>query len=215
MTPFNPAQRHTPGARITIALYRISQAVNHMLRERGQSRQLSAAQIQALLFLKYARPGVRTIGGLADRLAIRYPTATGVADALERKGLVQRRPLEEDQRTVTLALTAAGEAEVATVEDVLNIIQETIEALPPSDRAAMERATQAIIRRLQAAGHVRVYEMCWGCQFFRRDAHPDDPRGPHHCAYIDAPLPEANTYLECPDHVPLHPSLYPAKGGDA
>jgi DNA-binding MarR family transcriptional regulator len=179
--------------------------MNYLLRERGKVRGLSPAQIQTLLFLKYARPGVRTIGGLADRLVVSYATASDVADALERKRLLQRNPLPTDQRVVMLALTEQGEHESAMLEDVLDEIENAVAALPDTDQEALVRATQSIIRYLQVRGYVKVYEMCWGCQFFRRNAHPDDPRGPHHCAYVDAPLPEQNTYLECPDFTPIEP----------
>jgi len=202
MSSFNPSQRHaTPAGAITIAFYRISQAISHLLRARGERAHLSPAQIQTLLFLQYARPGIRTIGGVAKRLAATAATASGVTDALERKGLVKRKPLAQDQRTITLALTAKGSHVAATLEDVLDEIQAAIAALPDAEQQVLLHATQTIVRRLQQAGHVQVYEMCWGCQFFRRDAHPDDPRGPHHCAFVDAPLPEAQTYLECPDFV--------------
>lgn len=204
MSAFNPLHRDQfLPARITAALYRISQAVNRMLRVRGEAAGLSPAQIQALLFLQYARPGVRTIGGLAERLSITYATASGVADALERKRLVRRKPLAEDKRTVTLSLTDAGNRKSAAMENALEEVEAAIASLPEADQQALERAAKAIVRRLQAAGHIKVYEMCWNCQFFRRAAHPDDPRGPHHCAFVDAPLPEAETYLECPDFVPV------------
>lgn len=203
MPAFNPRQRHGDlTGSVTIALYRISQAMQHMLRVRGEALQLSPAQIHALLFLKYARPGVHTIGGLAGRLSTTYATASGVADALERKGLLKRQPLPADQRTVTLHLTFAGNKQAETLEDLLDEIEAAIQTLPESDQQAFARGTQSIVRKLQAAGHVKVYEMCWGCQFFQKDAHPQDPRGSHHCAFVDAPLPEENTYLECPDFRP-------------
>jgi len=203
MSPFNPKHRNTPGGQISIALYRITQAIDLLLRERGKALHLSPAQIQALLFLKYARPGVRTIGGLANRLGVTYASSSGVADALERKRLIQRAPLPEDQRVITLGLTSKGKNKTEILEDVLDEIESAVNALPDAERAALLRATQAIVRRLQNAGYVKVYEMCWRCQFFQKDAHSDDPRGPHHCAFMDAPLPEPNTYLECPDFVPV------------
>ncbi|MCC7355547.1 MAG: winged helix-turn-helix transcriptional regulator [Anaerolineae bacterium] len=205
MATFNPRSRPShPAGTATIALYRISQAIGHLLRARGEAAQLSPAQIHGLLFLRFARPGVRTIGGLAQRLSATYATASGVADALERKELVKRSPHPTDARTVTLDLTGKGEREAEGLDNLLDDVGSAITALPEADQAALVRATQAIVRRLQEAGHVQVYEMCWGCQLFRRDAHPDDPRGPHHCAFVDAPLPEPNTYLECPDFVPAN-----------
>lgn len=202
MTAFNPKHRNTLGGRITIALYRITQAIEQLLRERGKDVRLSPAQIQSLLFLKYARPGVRTIGGLANRLGVTYATSSGVADALERKRLIRRAPLPEDQRVITLGLTPQGESQAEMLEDVLDEIEAAVSALPDAEQAALLHAAQSIVRRLQNAGYVRVYEMCWGCQFFQRDAHPEDPSGPHHCTFMDAPLSEPDAYLECPDFVP-------------
>ncbi len=202
ISPFNPKQRNTLGGRITIALYRITQAIEHIFRERGKVTRLSPTQIQSLLFLKYARPGVRTIGGLANRLGVTHATSSGVADALEHKRLIKRTPLPEDQRVITLRLTPKGEDEAGMLEDVLDEIEAAVNALPEAEQTALLHAAQSIVRRLQQAGYVKIYEICWGCQFFRKDAHPDDPRGPHHCAFMDAPLPEPQTYLECPDFVP-------------
>lgn len=201
MSHFNPKHRNTPQGQTTIALYRITQAIDSLLRQKGKAMHLSPAQIQTLLFLKYARTGVRTIGGLAHRLGVTYPTASGVADALEAKRLIKRIPLPEDLRIITLGLTSQGESKAESLEDALDEVESAINTLPEAEQAALLRAAQAIVRRLQRAGYVQVYEMCWGCQFFRKDAHPNDPRGRHHCAFMDAPLSEPDSYLECPDFV--------------
>ena len=95
MSVFDPKQRNTLGGQIGIALYRVSQAIDFLLRERAKTMRLSPAQIQALLFLKDARPGVRTIGGLAERLRVTYATSSGIADALERAGSAEREKIRE------------------------------------------------------------------------------------------------------------------------
>ncbi len=198
----NPRQRNTLPGQIAVALYRISQAVGRILRERGKQAGLSPAQVESLLFLKHARPQARTIGGLAERLGVSYATSSGVADALENKRLVRRAPLPDDQRVVSLRLTSEGTTQADRLEDLLDEIESAIDSLPDKDQAALRRATQAIVYRLQQAGYVKVYEMCWNCQFFRKNAHPDDPAGRHHCAFMDAPLPEEDTCFECPDFQP-------------
>lgn len=204
MSVFDPRFRQShPAGAAAIALYRISQAIGHLLRTRGEETKLSPAQMQALLFLRFARPGVHTIGGLAERLSVSYATTSGIADALERKQLIRRQTSPEDARTVTLALTETGNTQAMEVEHVLDDLEETIAQLPQQEQMALIHATQAIVRALQDKGHVRVYEMCWNCQFFRHNAHPEDAGGPHHCAFVDAPLPEPNTYRECPDFVPI------------
>ncbi|MFQ5433284.1 MAG: MarR family winged helix-turn-helix transcriptional regulator [Anaerolineae bacterium] len=204
MPSFDPRyRRETPSGQVTIAFYRISQAIGHLLRVRGESHRLSPAQIQALLFLRHARPGVCTIGGVANRLTVSYATASGVVDALERKQLVKRRPSPTDRRTITLSLTGEGSREAIQLEDLLDEVETAVNTLPEAEQQALVRAAQTIVRQLQTADYVQVYEMCWDCQFFQQDAHPNDPLGPHHCAFVDAPLPEPQTYLECPDFVPV------------
>ena len=83
MSSFDPQYREdsTPG-HVTVTLYRISQAISVLLREKSQNHGLSATQLQALLFLAYARHDVRTIGGLAERLGCTAATASGVANAV-------------------------------------------------------------------------------------------------------------------------------------
>jgi len=203
MSILNPRDRQSTSGQISIALYRITQAIERLFRERGKESHLSPAQIQSLLFLKYARPGVRTIGGLADRLGVTYATSSGVADALERKRLIQRSPLPEDQRVITVRLTPAGQSQIENLENILDEVEGALNTLPKSDQETLLRALRIVVRHLQEAGYVKVYEMCWGCQFFQREAHPEDPRGPHHCTFVDAPLPEPHTYLECPDFTPV------------
>ncbi len=205
MSGLDPRSRTTPLAQTLVGLYRLSQGLQHRLRERAQAHGLSPAQAQALLFLKYARPGVRTIGGLAQRLGCAPATASEVADALERKGLIRRQPLPADQRVITLALTPAGEHKVNALEDLLDDLEAALATLPHTQQEALLQATQALVRVLQQAGQVVMYEMCWGCQFFRPNAHPNNPTAPHHCAFVDTPLPEPHTYLECPDFVPHSP----------
>jgi len=90
----------------------------------------------------------------------------------------------------------------AALERLLDDLEEAVEALSPSDQEALHRALQQIVRRLAASGAIVVYEMCWGCAFFRPYAHPENPAAPHHCAFMDAPLRDADTYTECPDFIP-------------
>ncbi len=202
-SPFNPRLRSERlSGQIAIALFRIAQAIQIMVRRAGQALGLSSAQVQALLFLAYARPGVRTIGGLAQRLQATMATASEVADALERKGLAAREPWPADHRIIGLRLTGAGRRRVADLEGMLDDLEAAITELPAEDQERLHRILQHLVRRMAEKGLVVVYEMCWGCAFFRPMAHPDNPAAPHHCAFMDAPLPDADTYTECPDFTP-------------
>lgn len=51
----------------------------------------------------------RTMGEIAELLRCDPSNVTGIADALEARGLARRRPSEADRRVKELALTAKGE----------------------------------------------------------------------------------------------------------
>lgn len=200
---FAPLHRagNIPG-HVAVALYRIGQALSILFRERSGVHGLTPPQMQALLFLRYARPDLHTLTGLAERLVCTPANANGVVDALERKRLVRREPAEGVRGRKRLRLTPKGERVVDHLDSVLTDLEAWIAELPEAEQLALLRATEAIVRRFVQAGYVRVYEMCWSCGFFRAYAHPDHPQGPHHCAFADVPLPDSTTYTECPDHVP-------------
>ena len=86
---------------------------------------------------------------LARRLEADASNVTGLADRLERLGLVERRADPADRRVRVLALTPLG---VRTREEVLRLMNEppaAFAALPPEDHVTL----RDIMRR--AAEHVR------------------------------------------------------------
>jgi DNA-binding MarR family transcriptional regulator len=204
MSSFDPQYREdsTPG-HLTVTLYRITQAVSVLLREKSQAKGLSATQLQALWFLAYARPDVRTIGGLAERLGCTPATASGVANALERKGLATRKPWPQHRRTIMLNLTEEGVAMAAQVDGSLDELEAIVRQLSAEEQEVLLRLTGHIVRGLAEQGWIKLYEMCWKCDQFQAQAHPGDAAGPHHCGYLETPIAEAESYKECPDFLPL------------
>lgn len=203
MSSFDPqyCQDSVPGS-LTVKLYRIGQAVSQLLREKGQSHGLSPAQVQALLFLAYARTGIRTIGGLADRLGCTPATASGVADALERKGLAIRKPWPEDRRTVTLNLTQDGIAMVAQVDDSLVELENVVRKLPEAEQTTLLQAAGTIERGLAERGWVKIYGICRKCGYFEPGLFGADP-GSSHCALMDTPVSDLDSYMECARYTPM------------
>jgi len=204
MSSFDPQYREesVPG-NVTVTLYRISQAVSLLIRDKSQTQGLSATQLQALLFLAYARTGVRTIGGLAERLGCTPATASGVADALERKGLAIRKPWPQHRRTVMLDLTEEGLAMAAEVDGTLDELEAIVRQLPPEEQRILLRLCGYIAQGLAKQGWIKLYEMCWECDLFESGVHLEEPTGPHHCSYMDTPIAEAESYKVCPDFLPL------------
>ena len=71
--------------------------------------ELTIAQAQALMLLR-AEPG--TASGVAAMLNISAPAVTQLTDRLVRKRLIERRSVETDRRSVSVALTAEGKRAV-------------------------------------------------------------------------------------------------------
>jgi DNA-binding MarR family transcriptional regulator len=67
--------------------------------------ELSVSQYRLLIYLSVA-PSIPS--DLANRLEVRRPTITALADGLVERGLVSREPDEQDRRRVRHLLTDAG-----------------------------------------------------------------------------------------------------------
>jgi len=77
------------------------------------SSELSLAHYRVLAAIS---SGSAMASRIADRLALGKPAVSAAVDSLERRGLLERRAVEGDQRAATLRLTPAGEALLAEVE---------------------------------------------------------------------------------------------------
>src|SRR3989338_11013363 len=70
----------------------------------------SVTQTQFLMIVAIHAYGRCRMSVLAKNMKIKMPTATGIADRLEKGGYVQRFSELHDRRTVTLELTAKGKS---------------------------------------------------------------------------------------------------------
>jgi DNA-binding MarR family transcriptional regulator len=113
----------TRRGRLTFPEYETLAAFRHALRRflafsarEARTAGLSPQQHQALLAVKGQADGDRlSIGVLADRLQLRPHSAVGLVDRLVRRGLVRRERSADDRRQVWVALTARGEALLASL----------------------------------------------------------------------------------------------------
>jgi DNA-binding MarR family transcriptional regulator len=105
---------------------------------------LTPSNLRALRVLE--RHGMMRLSELSDHLRIAPRSATEVVDALESRGLVQRRPDPGDRRATLVGVTEHG----ASVLDAIRAARGTeaerlFSRLSPTDRAHLAR----ILRKLQ------------------------------------------------------------------
>ena len=76
---------------------------------------LSEGRLQVLFVLRRSPGQQRALGEIADVLHVSPRNVTGLIDALERDGLVERVPDPDDRRSVLARLTPAGLGKIAHV----------------------------------------------------------------------------------------------------
>ena len=136
-------ERHNV-ATITRREYRSLAEIRHRIRfflafseDRARSAGLEPAQHQLLLAIEGLPPKtVPTVGTLARRLGVRHHSAVELANRAERARLIRRTKAADDQRVVTLALTARGKA--------------LLVKLALEHREELRRAAPALVKELQA-----------------------------------------------------------------
>jgi DNA-binding MarR family transcriptional regulator len=109
---------------------------------------LTFPQAHALRLLDPERP--LPMNEIADRLVCDASNVTGIADRLESRGLIERRPGSGDRRVKMLALTAAGAEARERVIEAMTEPPAEIAALSPAD----QRALRDVLRRAVAGSQL-------------------------------------------------------------
>lgn len=82
----------------------LARRIEDRIKERAATLGLTGPQAIALRELT----GPMTMGDLAERMSCEPSNATFIVDKLEKRGLVERRPLPNDRRARQLVLTPEG-----------------------------------------------------------------------------------------------------------
>lgn len=101
---------------------------------------------RARLVMALAREDGQTQTQLAQVLEVEQPSIVGLVDALEKKGLVERRAEDPDRRSKRVYLTdAANDEATAILTYAESLRDELLDGVPPSD---IETATRVLERVL-------------------------------------------------------------------
>ena len=120
-------------------------AVARRLRDTSQETlapwDINPSQLRALRMLR--RHGVMRLSELSDRLRIAPRSATEVVDALESRGLAQRRPDPGDRRATLVEVTEDGAGVLDAIRG--SEAERVFGRLSPTDRSRLAR----ILRKLR------------------------------------------------------------------
>ena len=161
---------------------------------------LTPTQSQILAFIAARAAQNPRSGDAADALGITPQTASVAIAALVAKGLVAKVPDARDRRAAALRLTRQGEVAARVATQWPDFLLAAMEELDEAERKLFLRILIKLIRRLQTDRQIVPQRLCVTCVHFQPNAHPGDPAGPHHCAFVNAALAETDLRLDCPDH---------------
>ncbi len=113
------------------------------------AQELTFGQLRILFRLEH--DGSATMSQIAEWLEVTLPTATGIIERIERRGLVERRHGADDRRIVECALTARGEvllAEIVGIRD--EATRAALSVLTPDELVQVDDLLARIAARLRA-----------------------------------------------------------------
>ncbi len=103
---------------------------------------LSLPEVDVLLNLSWADEGKLRMSEIGESLLVNRTAVTRLVDGLERHGLVERCPCEEDRRGVSAVLTDAGRGVLTEAAPLLESgLERLIGARIAADEAAAARVT--------------------------------------------------------------------------
>ena len=154
---------------------------------------LKPVQWEVLRYLAVANRFSDTPGAVTEYLGATKGTVSQTIIALEAKGLVARAPRPGEGRSVSLGVTDAGWAMLAS--DPLTALAEAIEST--GHASDLREGLGDVLQAMIAAGGGRAFGICRSCRHFRPFA-PDG--GPHRCALLEVPLSDDDSSLICREH---------------
>lgn len=187
--------------RVVSGLSKISMALKSQSWQNAGSQGLTPTQGQILALLK-ARGGAGVrLSEVAQALGVKPATASDAVSILVDKVLVQKQRAADDGRAIALTLTPQGEQQAQQIGGWSAFLIEAVADLSREEKQILLQILIKMIQKLQGRGQIPIAHMCVTCRYFHPHTY-EDPRRPHHCAYVDAPFGEAELQLDCPDHQP-------------
>jgi DNA-binding MarR family transcriptional regulator len=137
------------------AFFTVAHGLKRTVNARVQHTGLSLARLR-VLFQLTERPAIR-MGELSACVDVAPRTMTSTVEAMERDGLVQRRPDPHDRRATIVSVTDAGRRSFAEGRRQQAIaIADVFEALDLEQRLALKDALDELVRAADAVDDAEV-----------------------------------------------------------
>jgi len=199
-TPKNPT---SVNHRIREGLSRVAVAMRSDEWDRAKRLDLNPTQLSILDTLEGREAGMG-VKEIAIHLAVSQPTATDSINALERKGLVEKRT-GSDRRAVVVCITGEGRSTLSR-SGTGETAERAVDALAEHEQEEMLVSLVKIIRHLQDIDAIPIQRMCATCRYFAPFKHADAAK-PHQCNYVDAAFGQRDIRIDCREHETADPAF--------
>lgn len=199
---FDPQYRKdNQSARVSMILFRISQAIKKMLQAESDTLGLSPVQTQGLLFAAYTRNDMATVGNFASAIGTTHVTAVKILNRLVEKNLIYKTQKVDDRRVTLVSLTEKGQKVISNLDAWEQSLEDGLQSLPENVLSHLELGLGSVVSTLQKKGHLVVSEPCLGCIYFCPGT--GEKTAPHYCQLIQKYLTHKASLKECPEHTPF------------
>jgi len=156
---------------------------------------ITPLQVDVLRTLHDGPPPDAVVGLIARELGVSQPTVTDSVSALERKGFVNRRRSEDDQRRTKLELTSAGQSLVAQLDDAESEVITAVAGMATGRQETAYVVLLELIQRFVETGLIEVARTCLTCAYLG-----GDQVSGRRCLLLDMALPDDALRVNCPEH---------------
>lgn len=120
--------------------------------DRWQSILMDCSKNELLALVHVYRTGETTMSRIAEYVGVPLNTATGIANRLEKRDLVQRWRSEQDKRVMVVRITDEGKRQMSSVADtVTSLMGELFQDLADDERRALFKVIERLPKLLERA----------------------------------------------------------------
>jgi DNA-binding MarR family transcriptional regulator len=132
------------------SLRRITRAIDLHSKQLMAACGLTGPQLVCLRTIGRETP--LSLGQLARAVSLSQATVTGIVDRLVDRGLVRRRRVQSDRRSVSISITDAGSELIASAPSPLQErFSSRLAALSEEDRAALSAALDRVVQMMDGS----------------------------------------------------------------
>lgn len=166
--------------------------IGRLMQNEGYSDDLKPTQWEALRYFNRANRFSRSPSALTAYLGMTKGTVSQTVNALERKGLIDKKGVDGDRRQVRIELTAR--AHRLLERDPLSNVELSLARLPVREQGTLKNSLARLLRETLRNRGGRPFGACRTCRHFQKDCAEGNP---HRCGLLDEPLSSEDSRKIC------------------